>query len=96
MLCLALFMRRTTNTFRMMMRFPKTVASNEQNAKVFSHCPYDVFTTSPGRQSALRKGVHLLRYFQHCINGQTTIQKIQYDHLFPDFAKVVEKIEDQR
>ena len=96
MLCLALFMRRTTIPFRKMMRLPKMMASNEQNAKVFSHCTYDVFITIPDRQSALRKALHLLRYFQHRNNLQTTIQKIQDDSLFPDIAKVVEKIEDQR
>jgi hypothetical protein len=79
-----------------MMRFPKMVASNEQNPKVFSQRTYDVFITIPGRQSALRKALHLLRYFQHRNSVQTTIQKIQEDSLFPDIAKVVEKIEDPR
>ena len=72
------------------------VASNEQNPKVFSQRTYDVFITIPGRQSALRKALHLLSYFHHRNNVQTTIQKIQEDSLFPDIAKVVEKIEDPR
>jgi hypothetical protein len=38
----------------------------------------------------------MLRYFQHRNNVQTATQKIQDHILFPDFAKVVEKIEDQR
>jgi hypothetical protein len=78
------------------MRFPKMVARNEQNPKVFSQRTYDVFITIPGRQSALRKALHLLRYFQHRNSVQTTIQKIQEDSLFPDIAKMVEKIEDPR
>lgn len=78
------------------MRFPKMVASNEQNPKVFSQRTYDVFITIPGRQSALRKALHLLSYFHHRNNVQTTIQKIQEDSLFPDIVKVVEKIEDPR
>jgi hypothetical protein len=79
-----------------MMRIPKMVASNEQNPKVFSQRTYDVFITIPGRQSALKKALRLLKYFQHRNNVQTTIQKIQEDSLFPDIAKVVEKIEDPR
>ena len=78
------------------MRFPKIVISNEQNAKIFSHCMYDVFMPIPDRQSAFRKALYLLRYFEHRNNVQTTIQKIQDHSLFPDIAKVVEKIEDQR
>jgi hypothetical protein len=78
------------------MRFPKIVISNEQNAKVFSQYTYDVFMPIPDRQSALRKALYMLRYFQDYSNVQTTIQKIQDDSLFPDIAKVVEKIEDQR
>jgi hypothetical protein len=89
-------MRRTTIQFRKMMRFPKIVICNEQNAKIFSHCTYDVFTPIPDRQSALRKALYMLRYFQDHSKVQTTIQKIQDDSLFPDIAKVVEKIEDQR
>ena len=78
------------------MRFPKTVASNEQNAKVYSQCTYDVFITIPDRQSAVRKTLYLLRYFQHRNNVQTTIQKTQDERLFPDIAKAEEKVEDQR
>jgi hypothetical protein len=70
--------------------------SIEQNAKVFSQCTYDISMPIPNIQSALRKALYLLRYFQHYSNVQTTIQKIQDDSLFPDIAKVVEKIEDQR
>jgi hypothetical protein len=76
------------------MQFPKMVSSNEQTANVFSQCTCDVFIPIPGRQSALRKPQQMLRYFQHRNNVQTTIQKIQDDSLFPDFAKVVVKIED--
>ena len=76
------------------MRFPKIVSSNEQNANVFSLCTYDDFI--PGRRSALRKPQQMLGYFQHRNNVQITTQKIQDHILFPDFAKVVEKIEDQR
>lgn len=79
-----------------MMRFPKMVVSNEQNVKVYSQCTYDVFITIPDRQSALRKALYLLRYFQHRNNVQTTIHKIQDDSLFPDIEKVLENIEDQR
>lgn len=78
------------------MRFPKMVVSNEQNVKVYSQCTYDVFITIPDRQSALRKALYLLRYFQHRNNVQTTIHKIQDDSLFPDIEKVLENIEDQR
>jgi hypothetical protein len=79
-----------------MMRFPKMVSSNEQNANVFYLCTYDDFIPIPGRQSALRKPQQMLGYFQHRNNVQTATQKIQDHILFPDFAKVVEKIEDQR
>jgi hypothetical protein len=79
-----------------MMRFPKMVSSNDQNANVFSQCTYDDFIPIPGRQPALRKPQQMLGYFQHRNNVQTTTQKIQDHNLFSDFAKVVEKIEDQR
>ena len=72
------------------------VANNEQNPMMFSQRTYDVFITIPGRQSVLRKALHLLSYFQHRNNVQTTIQKIQEDSLFPDIEKVGEKIEDPR
>ncbi|MFL6491723.1 MAG: hypothetical protein ACJ70O_01325 [Nitrososphaera sp.] len=89
-------MRRTTIQFRKMMRFPKIAIFNEQNAKIFSQYTYDVFMPITDRQSVLRKSLYMLRYFQDYSKVQTTIEKIQDDSFFPDIAKVVEKIEDQR
>jgi hypothetical protein len=42
MLCLALFMRDTTNSFVNMMRFPIELSSNEQNYKLWSENAFDV------------------------------------------------------
>jgi hypothetical protein len=70
-----------------MMRFPKMVISNEQNAKVFSQCTYDVFITVLDRQLALRKAQHLLGYFQHNNIMQTTIQKNLRQELISEHRK---------
>ena len=55
------------------MRSLKTMLSSEQNTKVPSTCACDVFINIPGRQSAVKNAVHLLRYFQHLDKGQPTI-----------------------
>jgi len=58
-----------------MMRFPKIVISNEQNAKVFSQFTYHVFITIPDRRLVLRKAQHFAGYVQYRNFMQTTIQK---------------------
>jgi hypothetical protein len=70
-----------------MMRFPKMVISNEQNAKVFSQSTYDDFITVLDRQLALRKPQHLLGYFQHHNIMQTAIQKSLRQQLISEHLK---------
>ena len=47
MLCLALFMRDTTNSFGKMMRFPMEPLSIEQNYKLWSKNAFDVLNSIP-------------------------------------------------